>query len=190
VLKKKTIEGLAARGLFALSALLWVGCARPAYHPGRLALKLPPDALGTSVSLQQHLRVEREGRVDELDVVLEVDSQRLDLIALALGQRVLSLHYDGRTLQSWRNPMLPPQLRDEDILEDVQLTFWPADAIQRALPTGWHIEEKGLQRTLSLDNKPVMVIVYSGEPHWTGKIELVNLRYNYRLTIESVSNDS
>ena len=171
-------------------ALLLIGCTAPASPPARLGLRLPPAALGESISLQQHLRVEREGRADELDVVLEVDSQRLDLIALALGQRVFSLHYDGQRLQSWRNPILPPQLRDEDILEDVQLTFWPVDAIQRALPAGWHIEENGLRRTLSLDNKPVMVIVYSGEPHWNGKIELSNLRYNYRLTIESVSNDS
>jgi hypothetical protein len=32
-----------------------------------------------------------------------------------------------------------------------------------------------------------MVIDYSGEPRWIGKIDLTNLRYHYRLTIESVS---
>jgi hypothetical protein len=34
---------------------------------------------------------------------------------------------------------------------------------------------------------PVMVIDYSGQPRWIGKIELSNLRYHYRLTIQSVS---
>ena len=34
------------------------------------------------------------------------------------------------------------------------------------------------------------MIDYSGEPRWSGKIELTNLRYQYRLTIQSVSTDS
>jgi hypothetical protein len=174
-----------ALGLFAL---LLGGCATPAAHPARLGLKLAPAALGTSISLQQHLRVEREGRIDELDAALEVDPQRIDLVGLALGQRILVLHYDGQTLQSWRHPMLPAQLRDEDVLEDVQLTLWPAAAIRQALPAGWRIEEDGMRRTLLAGDTPVTVIDYSSQPRWSGKVELTNLRYHYRLTIESVSN--
>lgn len=174
-------------GLFTL---LLGGCAKPTAPPARLGLRLAPAALGASISLQQHLRVEREGRIDELDAVLEVDPQRLDLIGLALGQRILVLHYDGQTLRSWRHSMLPAQLRDEDVLEDVQLALWPVDAIRQALPAGWRLEEDGLRRTLFADSKLVMVIDYSGQPPWSGKIQLSNLRYHYRLIIESVSNDS
>ncbi|MGZ9174227.1 MAG: DUF3261 domain-containing protein [Candidatus Binatia bacterium] len=36
-------------------------------------------------------------------------------------------------------------------------------------------------------DQPVLVIDYSGEPRWSGKIELTNLRYRYRLTIQSIS---
>lgn len=177
------IGALAAIGL---SALAVAACGhRP--HPARLGLKLPPAALGASISLQQHLRVEREGRVDELDTALEVDPDRLDLIGLALGQRILTLHYDGHQLRSWSHPLVPTQLRAEDVLEDLQLTLWPVDAIRQALPAGWVIEESGRRRTLLFEAMPVMVIDYSGEPRWNGKIELANLRYQYRLTIHSVS---
>jgi len=131
--------------------------------------------------------VEREGRIDELDAALEVDPQRLELVGLALGQRVLTLHYDSERLKSWRHSMLPAQLRDEDVLEDLQLTLWPVDAIRPALPAGWRIEENGLHRTLLLGDVPVVLINYSGQPRWIGKIELSNLRYRYRLTIQSVS---
>jgi hypothetical protein len=175
--------------VLGLFALLLGGCATPAAQPARLGLKLAPAALGTSISLQQHLRVEREDRIDELDAALEVDPQRIDLVGLALGQRILVLHYDGQALQSWRHPMLPAQLRDEDVLEDVQLTLWPADAIRQALPAGWRIEEDGTRRTLLAGDIPITVIDYSGQPRWSGKVELTNLRYHYKLTIESVSND-
>jgi hypothetical protein len=174
--------------LIALGSLLFGACAVQAHQPARLGLKLAPSALGESISLQQHLTVERNGRVDELDAVLEVDSQRLDLVGLALGQRVLTLHYDGQILNTWRHPLFPPELRDEDILEDLQLILWPADAVRQALPGGWRIEENGARRTLLIGEMPVTVINYSGASRWNGKIELSNLRYQYRLIIQSVSN--
>jgi hypothetical protein len=180
----RVIKSLAASGFFALGLS---GCTTSVSQPARLGLKLPPAALGSSISLQQHLSVERGGRIDEMDAALEVDPQGLNLVGLALGQRVLTLHYDGNTLQSWRHPMLPTQLRDEDVLEDLQLTLWPVDVIRSALPPRWRIEESGQRRTLFIDDMPVMVIDYSGQPRWIGKIELSNLRYHYRLTIESVS---
>jgi hypothetical protein len=178
------IKSLVTFGFFTLELS---GCAPAVSQPARLGLKLPPAALGSSISLQQHLSVERGGRIDELDAALEVDPQGLDLVGLALGQRVLTLHYDGETLQSWRHSMLPTQLRDEDVLEDLQLTLWPVDAIRSALPPRWRIEESGQRRTLFIDDMPVIVIDYSGQPRWIGKIELSNLRYHYRLTIQSVS---
>src|SRR5258706_15627158 len=122
---------LAACGAAALA--LW-SCAPHAAPAGRLGLKLSPAALGASVSLQQHLVVEREGRIDELDAALEIDERRLDLVGLALGQRVLTLHYDGRALDTWPHPMLPPGLRGEDVLEDIQLALRPAAALRRGLP--------------------------------------------------------
>ncbi len=161
------------------------GCAALEIEPARLGLKLAPATLGESISVQQTLRVERDGRIDHLDVALEVDPQRLQMVGLAFGQRVLRLDYDGRTMQTWRHLLLPHQVRAEDILEDVQLTLWPAEAIRQALPNGWRIEESGLKRTLLLDDKAVMLIEYSNPIRWSGKVELLNLRYHYRLTIQS-----
>jgi hypothetical protein len=170
---------------FALILTL-AGCAStPPAGPARLGLKLPPAALGESISLQQHLKVERNGRTDELDAALEVDPFHVELVGLAFGQRVLSLGYDGKELKSWRHPMLPAQVRPEDVLEDVQLTLWPADAIARALPAGWRVEDNGLRRTLYLDGDVVTTMTYSAMPRWTGTVVLENLRYKYRLTIQS-----
>jgi hypothetical protein len=148
---------------------------------------LAPAALGATLSLQQHLTIERQGRVDDLDAALEVDAERLDLVGLRLGQRIVALHFDGRELRSWRHPLVPAGLRAEDVLEDLQLALWPIDAIEKSLPAGWSISEANRRRMLRLGDAPIMMIEFSAEPRWSGKIELTNLRYRYRLTIESVS---
>jgi hypothetical protein len=175
-----------ARRSAALSvtlALLLGGCATVPPQ-ARLGLKLAPSALGASISVQQHLKVERNGRTDDLDVALQVEPDAIDVVGLAFGQRVLTMHYDGKELTSWRHIMLPSQVRAEDVLEDMQLTLWPAEAIAKALPEGWRISEQAAGRTLYLANEPVMRIMYSGTPRWSGTVVLENLRYHYKLTIQ------
>ena len=169
--------------------LLLTGCVAPESRRGAVGLKLAPAALGESISLQQRLDVEGQGRSAQLDVALEVDAARIDLVGLALGHRVLSLHYDGEMLQSWRHPMWPAQLRAEEVLENLQLTLWPVDAIRPALPMGWSIEESGLRRTILQDGLAIMVIDYSALPFWSGKVEVANLQFNYRMTIQSIPNE-
>jgi len=171
---------LAVLAVFALLA----GCATAPPPQARLGLKLPPAALGTSISVQQHLKVERAGRTDDLDVALQVEPDAIDVVGLAFGQRVLTMRYDGKELTSWRHVMLPSQVRPEDVLEDMQLTLWPAESIATALPAGWRIAEQGATRTVYLENEPIMRIVYSGTPRWSGTVVLENLRYHYKLTIQ------
>lgn len=177
-------------GVMRRWALIFVlalaGCATQlTLQPARLGIKLAPATLAEPIALQQHLKVERNGRIDELDTALEVDADHLELVGLAFGQRVLSLNYDGNELKSWRHVMLPAQVRAEDVLEDMQLTLWPIDAISKAMPAGWSIEDKGLRRTLYMGDTVVTVIDYSGLPRWSGTVTLENLRYHYRLTIQS-----
>jgi hypothetical protein len=105
--------------------------------------------------------------------------------AWRFGQRVLSLEFDGKELTEWRHPMLPKQVRAADVLEDVQLTLWPAADIARALPAGWKIEDQGLRRTLRREGEGRGHDRLQRHPRWKGKAVLDNLRYKYKLTIES-----
>lgn len=172
--------------LLFLVLLLGACATQPAPPQARLGMKLTPASLGTSIARQQHLKVERNGRIDDLDAALEVDPENLQLVGLAFGQRVLSLNYDGKDLTSWRHVMLPAQVRAEDVLEDLQLTLWPKDAIENELPAGWSIEDEGLRRSLYMNGNLVTVIDYSTMPRWSGTVVLQNMRYQYRLTIQSV----
>lgn len=171
-----------------LAAALMLGaCARDEAAPARLGLRLAPAALGETISVQQHLTVERAGKTNDLDAALEVDGSRVSLVGLAMGMRVLSLDFDGRELTEWRHPMLPSQVRAADVLEDLQLTLWPVAEIARALPPGWKIEDKGLRRTLRREGEVVATIDYSGTPRWRGTAVLDNLRYKYKLTVVSAT---
>lgn len=167
------------------AALLLAACTSAPPSPARLGLRLAPAALGDTISVQQHLTVERDGKTNDLDAALEVDQNNISLVGLALGMRVLSLDYDGREISEWRHPMLPSQVQAADVLEDLQLTLWPVAAIAQALPAGWQIEERGLRRTLRRDGEVVATIDYSGTPRWQGKAVLDNVRYRYRLTVVS-----
>jgi hypothetical protein len=177
-----------------LSVAMLSACAvtPPAPASARLPLQLAPATLGSAISLQQHLKVERNGRSDELDTVLEIDQDQLRLVGLAFGQRVMTLQYDGKQLHTWRHLMLPSAVQGEDVLRDVQLTLWPLAAIRTALPAGWEIEETGanesgkLQRTLWLNHTLVTQIDYPDRLRWGGTVILTNIPYHYTLTIQSV----
>jgi len=179
---------LIVRLIACVVMVLMAGCAIRPPAPAHLNLQLTPAEFGQSIALQQHLTVERNGKIDELDAALEIDDSHLQLVGLAFGQRVLSLNYDGKKLTSWRHFMLPKQVRAEDILEDIQLTLWPVNSIRNALPPGWHIEDSELQRTLTMGDKVVYRINYSSMPRWSGTVKLENLRYHYSLIIQSVPN--
>jgi hypothetical protein len=160
----------------------------PTSSPTRLRLRLAPAALGASISLQQQLHVERESRTDDLEAALEVDAAQINLVGLAMGQRVMSLTYDGVKLSTWRHVLLPKQVQGEDVLEDIQLTYWPTDAIRAALPAGWTIDDDAMQRRLWANGELMARVRYSANPRWEGPVIFDNLRYHYRLTIRSVTN--
>lgn len=174
--------------ILVLTALLLAACGEaPVAVSKRLDLKLTPASLGATISIQQHLKVEREGKTDDLDAALEIDAERMELVGLAFGQRVLSVHFDGKQIQTWRHFMLPQQVRAEDVLEDIQLTLWPADVIALQLPTGWRIVENGGERTLYQEGVAIVKIQYSEEKRWGGTVVLDNLHYKYRLTIQTAA---
>lgn len=180
---------MSRRLLSCLLLLGLVGCQAPPRPESRVpAFRLAPADFRNSVSLAQRLRFEaRDPRVEarSLDAVLEIDVEGVRLAGLALGQRILSLDWDGRELKSERHPALPAAVNGEHVLRDVQLVYWPTTVLRRALPEGWTLADDGAVRTLSERGDPVAVVRYAGEPRWQGRAELDNRREGYRLIIES-----
>lgn len=183
------------RIIFSAVCLLLSGCmlkppVQPVVPPPlTFGLNLSPASFGQTISVQQHLTLERAGSSQELDAALEIDPRQLHLVGLVMDQRVLTLTYDGKTLQVWRHVRLPKEVSGEKVLEDLELTLWPIGPLRQALPAGFRIEQQTRSRTLLFDGQVVEVIDYSNKEHWTGRVTITNLRYHYRLIIQSVPNE-
>lgn len=180
--------------ILLLAALLVGACAA---SPPTSALQLPqprlaPASMGGVVSVSQRLTVERapEGRpvaTRTLDTLLEIDAGQVRLAAFALGQRVLTLRWDGVALNSERHPLLPAEVDAAYVLRDVQWMYAPVQALRQVLPQGWQLEEKDNVRTLSHGSSPVLLIHYASDTRWSGRNRMENRMEGYTLTIESAS---
>ncbi|WP_341675754.1 DUF3261 domain-containing protein [Niveibacterium sp. SC-1] len=171
--------------LFALLALGLLAACAPAP-----SLEIPlgdvsPAAFGASVALSQQITVEAPGTTHSLEAALAITPQRVDLVGLAMGMRIIEVHLDGQGLTEKRNPLLPETVTGARILRDVMLAYWPQAAIAAALPEGWRVEDSGNQRRVLQGEELVLEIEYPGEPRWKGHTRLTNHRLRYTLQIES-----
>jgi hypothetical protein len=145
-------------------------------------LQLAPSALPQPVQLQQRLQFRFGSHERELDALLEADGEQVRLAVQAMGQTGVRMVWDGHTLEQTRAPWLPPQVRGERVLDDLQFALWPAAAIRAKLPSGWRLVEADGGRRLEQGGKPWLVL----EPLDDGRLRLRNLAEGYELVIESL----
>ncbi len=145
-------------------------------------LKLAPSALPEPLQLQQRLQFRFGTHERELDALLEADGSQVRLAVQAMGQTGVRMVWDGTTLEQTRAPWLPPQVRGERVLDDLQFALWPAAAIRAALPPGWHLVDHGDTRRLEQGDKAWLML--DTDPD--GRMRLRNLAEGYELVIESL----
>lgn len=182
-------HGIALPGLVAMLAL--AGCATTRTLPTSPLPepRLAPATLGATISVAQRLRFETatapDGATPGIDAQLEVDADSLRLAGIAMGQRVLTLQWDGHELASQRHPQLPPQVDPARVLRDIQYAYWPGDVLRRALPPGWSLDDGDDLRTLRHGQRTLLSIRYTAQPRWAGNAVLDNVAERYRLAIQS-----
>jgi len=170
-----------ALAIAAFTAALAACASPPAPAPEAPRLRLAPALLGHPLALQQHLTLQRAGRDQQLDVLLEADAQHVQVGVLAMGTLAARLDWDGTTLSETKAPWWPDAVAGARILSDLQLTLWPVAAIQAALPAGWTLREDGDVRTLAQGDDAVTVITRKSP----SLVELDQRREHFKLTIES-----
>lgn len=168
--------------------LLAAGCvSAPKSRPEpEFALRLSPASLGRELQLSQRITVVRGEDRKSFDAQLEVDASAVRIAAVAMGQTIASLSFDGKTLEQQVSTHVPPAVTASRILSDVQLAWWPADAIRTALPEGFSLEEEGGKRSLLQGGALFAQVTYEGTPPAWKFVRLTQVRYGYLLEIESV----
>ena len=175
------MQRLIAVSTLACASVLAACATAPASPRAAPQLRLAPALLGRALNLQQHLTLQAPGHDQQLDVLLEADEHHVQMGVVAMGQVAARLDWDGVTLTESRAPWLPQAVSGARILSDLQLTLWPAAAIQAALPAGWRLVEAGDVRTLSDDGAVVTVITRTS----ARVVELDQRREHFKLKIES-----
>ncbi|WP_312707688.1 DUF3261 domain-containing protein [Stenotrophomonas sp.] len=178
------MQRLIVRFTAVLLCVLLASCA--SHMPRPLVelppLRLPPASLPAPLALQQQLHFRFGSHERDLDALLEADAQQVQLAVQAMGQTGVRLQWDGQQLTQQRAPWLPPQVRAERVLDDLQFALWPTAAIAAALPAGWQVADDGQQRTLSRDGTVWLLL----QRHADGSVELDNRAEGYALRIESI----
>jgi Protein of unknown function (DUF3261) len=151
----------------------------------RPLLRLAPAALGRTLAMQQQLTITHGAETHRLEALLEADANELRLVVQAVGRSALRLRWDGIQLEQSRADWLPPQLVGERVLSDLQLAYWPAEAVAAALPAGWTLEADAAHRVLREGEVVVTEVSYPT----ARRIEIAQRRDAFRLDIDSVPLD-
>lgn len=149
-------------------------------------LRLAPATLGRTLQVQQQITVQYPSasgvQTRDILTLLEADAGHTRLAAVAGGQVLARLDWDGRDLHVTRAPWAPAELVPERILSDLQLSLWPVPAIAAALPDGWRVEDAAGVRRLSAGSEIVAEIRHPD----AATTVFEQHRDGYRLTIRTL----
>lgn len=169
----------------ALGMLMLAGCATPggALDAARAPLlALAPAALGCSVAVQQRLTVQPPGRPpQQLEALLEVDTQAVRLAFFVMGQGMGTMVWDGQQWDKQLSRHWPAQLAPEQVLSDLQVAFWPAQVVQQAFQAPWSVEASSTGRRLMRDGREHVRVRFVG----TSAVEIIYPQGPFSLRVES-----
>ncbi len=148
---------------------------------------LSPALLGQSQQASQVLRGDYGDAVFTLRSVVTVDAQQLTVIGLtSMGLRAFTLKYDGQNLSEERVPQVPQALQSRQLLNDLQLAYWPLSALQAAWRDSGVAVSEPYAGTRRLKRGDVLLAeVHYASDAWNGRVWLRHFDHPYSLFIET-----
>lgn len=152
-------------------------------------LHLNPALLGPAGTVQQRLTLTWNDKTHVLENMLEINSDGLHVVGLAMGIRVYSFDYDGQILHVGPGH-LPAGLSEQRIANDLLLIHAPLETLIKVLPTGWQCVEQTIynsyrQRQLIENGEAVISVQYHAGTPWQGRSILTHHRRGYQLILDS-----
>lgn len=176
--------------LLVLPSCTWLGSRRePTVHKLRHYPLLPPSSYGRSFTAQHLLEGHARGRVFQLQVHIEIDVARIQVLGLTPWQtRVFVLSYDGADLQFKNFTLHELPFSPSHMLSDVQQVMWPALPNQGA----WRVIEQTMlrQRQVYFQDQLVTHIQYNEGFPIRGGAELTSVQFGYQWRIHPFETES
>lgn len=172
-----------------VAILSLASCVSPGTSPPRdmPQLRLAPASYEGTVAMEQRLTFsfaqagEQARRTEQVDALVEINSDEVRVLVHRLGRPLLRLGWDGYDIDVWRAPGIPDALDGPQVLNDLQLMLWPVHSIQAALPAPWSLATSGTGRHLLHAGIEMVTVTYDGKHDAT----LENHRYHYRIHVRS-----
>ena len=173
------------RFLWVLTSLVMsfglVGCGALWHRDAPPLLRLSPASLGRELTMAQKLDVQVGDQSRSVDVALEVDAESVRMAIMQFGQTVAHVVWDGQRLEQGLAPGWPKVVSAEQVLNDLQLVWWPLVQVRAALPVGWTVTDSPQRRELRHGDR----VVVSVRVIETGHIELIQYADGYTLQVHS-----
>ena len=159
-----------------------------------------PDAVWPGVSLAglhfpahatQVLTLTRPSQTFDFTAILERDETHVVVAGMAsMGPRLFRITKSAQGVKGEASPLVPSSFRPEHLLADLELAFAPTKSISDSFAgTRWALSESGLVRTSSFDGRPVTTVTRTTEDPWAGPLDLDNVRFGYRLHVETIERE-
>ncbi|GAB1256027.1 hypothetical protein NBRC116494_05290 [Aurantivibrio plasticivorans] len=113
-----------------------------------------------AVQRSQRVIVEFQGQKQTLLAAWTVNQDELIFVGLTpTGQRLLTLSYDGKTLEEDFSPLMPDAFPARDVLAQVQLAHWPESSVQNGYRhSAWQARVSAGCRQLFLQRRLVLSV--------------------------------
>jgi hypothetical protein len=151
---------------------------------GVQARLLPTGAFRGEQTIVQEIRTFYGGADRALTGIVKLSSQAMQVIILVDMTRLMTVDYGPAGIKYEFSPLIPASaIEPEYVLFDIQLAYFPADAINRGLPDGMSFSEEGDVRVLYHGEKKIVEITQQGDT-----LEFVNHEHSYSYKIKHLEN--
>jgi hypothetical protein len=149
---------------------------------------LSPASLGQAHQVSQVLRGDYGDAGFTLRSVVTVDDKQLTVIGLtSMGLRAFTLKYDGQNLSEERAPQVPQALQARQLLNDLQLAFWPLTTLQATWrDSGVEVSEPYAGTRRLKRGAELLAEVHIAADAWNGRVWLRHFDHPYSLFIETM----
>lgn len=181
------------RGLILGAAALAASCATaPDAAPPQamiaedVVLTLPaPPGYPETRSLMQTVRARYGERDAAFEAVVSLAPEQVEIVLTVLGgPRLATIHWDGEGVREERSPLAPEGVPTENILADLFLATWPADAVTAALPAGVTLVSAA-DGGRSIRRGKVVLVDIVPDPADAARRVVRNRAFGYEVTIVS-----